>query len=52
LPHFHTPFTPQTGFKSAGSEGSINLGVNMAAPTLLLNKYAPIQLPQQLNPMP
>ena len=24
----------------------------MVAPTFLLNRYAPIQLPQQLNPMP
>ena len=52
LPPFHTPFTPQIGFTSVGTQGSVSLRANEATPAFLLNRYAPIQLPQQLNPMP
>jgi len=46
LPPFHNLFTPQTSSTSVGTQGSVSLGGNMAAPAFLLNRYAPIQLPQ------
>lgn len=52
MPPFHTPFTPQTGSTSAGTQGSVSSSANRVAPTFLLNRYAPIQFPQQLNLMP
>jgi len=52
LPPFHTSFTFQASSTYDGTQGSVSSGVNMATSAFLLNRYAPIQLPQQLNPMP
>ena len=35
----------------ASNQGTINQGENMATPTFLLNRYAPLNLPQPMNAM-
>ena len=44
--------TPTTGTHIPTTQGAVNQGINMAAPAFLMNRYAPLNLPQPMNAMP
>ena len=43
---------PTTGIHFTPAQGAVNPGINMAAPAFLMNRYAPLNLPQPLHDMP
>ena len=45
-------FTFTTGSSTSTTQGAINQVVNMAAPTFLMDRYAPLNLAQPMNAMP
>ena len=45
-------FTFTTGSSTSTTQGAVNQVVNMAAPTFLMDRYAPLNLPQPMNAMP
>ena len=47
----HSP-PPTTGIHFTPAQGAFNPGINMAVFAFLMNRYAPLNLPQPMNAMP